>query len=591
MKKKLSFAVTAMAILGLGTLTSCHDEDFDVSTAVLQERAFEQNFIKEFGKPSADQNWDFYAQKMESIRREAGMTRATQAITVTVDTTISQPDSTKAENKYFYDIVKSVGYALEEKINNSQTGQNNYTLTSTGDFKIYAVRYAGAIETGQQYDFDFGIAYIDPDDNQEHKVSIFGRGFRNMGYYNIAHAANSNNWGNPGKAAEVKIPEGMSFYFYFDYTYPFTGGGNVSRRQHFYSNESPVFLRKADGQTFTFPEFGGTTTLLYSTDNINPVTGRDEQVMMIGLEDAWGHDNGSDSAEGTQTGWFDKDFNDVVILIEGELPVPTSKRFFTEDKKSYDWDYNDVVFDVSNTGIVLRAVGGTQPVFMRVKNRLPDSSYELVSLKADDGKTYAELHELMQAIQPQTSKRSFPLTYQRQELDGTTKTFYKPIDVAAYAMSGIDMIWFDAVQIVRWISLGNDEPHSTRLKEGEVERFANPLASAPVGGVELIVLPEYQTSYNLTEIAALDALTTLDDDNTLKGAKIIKMTEIGGIPAMWSGPVSINWMKEEKKITTGYSYFYGGGNVVEGTPQWWETGLNSDNWYQYYGDYEIPSNP
>ena len=101
----------------------------------------------------------------------------------------------------------------------------------------------------------------------------------------------------------------------------------------------------------------------------------------------------------------------------------------------------------------------------------------------------------------------------------------------------------------------------------------------------------YQTSYNLTEIAALDALTTLDDDNTLKGAKIIKMTEIGGIPAMWSGPVSINWMKEEKKITTGYSYFYGGGNVVEGTPQWWETGLNSDNWYQYYGDYEIPSNP
>ena len=66
MKKYLSFAVTAMAILGLGSLTSCHDEDFDVSTAVLQERAFEQGFIKEFGQPSADQSWDFYAQKMDS---------------------------------------------------------------------------------------------------------------------------------------------------------------------------------------------------------------------------------------------------------------------------------------------------------------------------------------------------------------------------------------------------------------------------------------------------------------------------------------------------------------------------------------------
>ena len=587
MKKTLPIAIIAASLLGLGSLSSCHDENFDVSTAVLQERAFEQDFIKEFGKPSADQNWDFYAQKMESIRRNAGMTRATMAdpIVVTVDTTISQPTSS-----YFTGIVEDIAFALEEQINNSNTGQNNYTLTSTGDFKIYAVRYAGAIETGQQYNFDFGIAYIDPADNQEHKVSIFGRGYRNKAYRDACYASNSNGWGNPGKAAEVKIPEGVSFYFYFDYTNPFRNDG-PSIRQHFYSNESPVFVRKDGVSTFTFPEFGGTTTLLYSTDHIDPVTGRDEQVMMIGLEDAWGHDNGNDDAEGTQTGWFDKDFNDVVILIEGELPVPTSKRFFTEDKKSYDWDYNDVVFDVSNTGIVLRALGGTLPVFMRVKNRLPNSSYELVSVVADDGKTYAELHELMQAIQPQTDKRTFPLTYQRQELDGTTKTFYKPIDVAAFAVSGIQMIWFDAVQIVRWISLGNDAEHSTRLKEGEVERFANPLANAPVGGVELIVLPEFKEEYNLTEIAALDALTALDDDNTLKGAKIIKMTEIGGIPAMWSGPVSINWMKEEKKITTGYSNFYGGGTVVAGTPQWWETGLNSDNWYQYVGDYEIPSNP
>ncbi|MBR5716149.1 MAG: hypothetical protein IKX59_06135 [Bacteroidales bacterium] len=584
MKKTLFLAITTLVLLTFGSFTSCQDEDFDVSTAVLQERAFEQGFIKEFGKPSADQSWDFYAQKMESIRREAGMTRATMAdpIVVTVDTTISQPT-----DKYFTDIVNDVGYALEEKINNSNTGQNNYTLTSTGDFKIYAVRYAGAIETGASYNFDFGIAYIDPADEQEHKVSIFGRGYRNKAYRDSCYAHNSNGWGNPGKAADVKIPKGISFYFYFDYTNPFRNGG-PSIRQHFYSNESPVFVRKDGVSTFTFPEFGGTTTLLYSTDHIDPVTGRDEQVMMIGLEDAWGHDNGNDDAEGTQTGWFDKDFNDVVVLIEGELPVPTSKCFFTEDKKSYDWDYNDVVFDVSNTGIVLRAVGGTLPVFLRVKNRLPNSTYELVSLKADDGKTYAELHELMRAIQPQTGKRTFPLTYQRQELDGSIGTYYKPIDVAAYEVSGIEMIWFDAVQIVRWTSLGTST-QNTRLEEDEVERFANPLVSDPVGGVELIVLPEYKTSYNLTEIAALDALTALDEDNTLKGAKIVTMTEVGGIPAMWSGPVSINWMKEEKKITTGYSNFYGGGTADDdGIPQWWENGLNSDNWYQYWGDYELP---
>ena len=86
MKKYLSFAVTAMAILGLGSLTSCQDEDFGASTAVLQERAFEQGFIKEFGQPSADQSWDFYAQKMEALGQGTGMTRATQAIGTPVPT-------------------------------------------------------------------------------------------------------------------------------------------------------------------------------------------------------------------------------------------------------------------------------------------------------------------------------------------------------------------------------------------------------------------------------------------------------------------------------------------------------------------------
>ena len=158
MKKTLPIAIIATSLVGLGSLTSCHDEDFDVSTAVLQERAFEQNFIKEFGKPSANQSWDFYAQKMESIRQKSGMTRATQAITVTVDTTISQPTQ-----KWFTDLVDDWETALEEQHDNHTVGQNSYSLTSTGDFNIYAVRYAGAIETGGQYNLDFGLAYKDKD--------------------------------------------------------------------------------------------------------------------------------------------------------------------------------------------------------------------------------------------------------------------------------------------------------------------------------------------------------------------------------------------------------------------------------------------
>ena len=71
MKKNLSIAVIATSLLGLGSLSSCHDEDFDVSTQTLKERAFNDAFIKQFGKPDANQSWDFYAQTMESVRQES----------------------------------------------------------------------------------------------------------------------------------------------------------------------------------------------------------------------------------------------------------------------------------------------------------------------------------------------------------------------------------------------------------------------------------------------------------------------------------------------------------------------------------------
>ena len=574
MKKTLPIAIIATSVLGLGCLTSCHDEDFDVSTAVLQERAFEQNFIKEFGKPSANQSWDFYAQKMESIRQKSGMTRATQAITVTVDTTISQPTQ-----KWFTDLVDDWETALEEQHDNHTVGQNSYSLTSTGDFNIYAVRYAGAIETGGQYNLDFGLAYKDKDatgKEVEVMVPIFGRGYRNKAYRDACYANNDNGWGNPGKAAEVKIPEGQQFYFYLKYTYPF-GGGYGTRTETFYSNQSPVFIRKDGSSTFTFPEFGGTSTLLYSTERIVPSEHVDEQVMIIGFEDAWGHDNGDDANERTQTGWFDRDFNDIVVIIIGKLPEPSSKRFFAEDLESFDYDYNDVVFDVSSNGIVLRAVGGSLPVFLRITNRL--------------GNTHVteELHELMKSLQkePQTAdqpdNRLKEVTYQR-ESDG--KTFYKSIDVNGYKITGKpnQNVWLDPVQIVNWEYLGTEETRHTRLNEIEVEKFGEEVNDTYKGNVELIVLPEYKESYESYDLLNITSLTTLNEDDNKNGPKIIKMSPPGTIPSMWTGTVSTMWMNELTKITLGYPYFYGGTTVGEKYYYWFERDVVPGNLYDYKDD-------
>lgn len=562
MKKTLPIAIIATSLLGC--LSSCQDEDFDVGTAVLQERAFEHSFIKEFGKPSANQSWDFFSQQMEAIRNGAGATRATSAVTFS-KRTIQQP-----KDNDFKALADSWVYSLEEGINNSQTGQNHYMLTSTGTFKIYAVNYGGGIETQSSYGLDFGLIYIDPADGSTHKENLFSSGFNTAQGFGPTYAppgSSTNQFGNPGWGREVTLTVGTKFYFYLSYTYTFSNNNHPT--QTFYSNEIPQFIRR-NGTVRSFEELGGfhyygASTLINTTEHIDETTGKDEQIIMIGFEDAWGLDG--NSQDGVPD-YDDYDFNDVVILIEGDLPVAENKRFFCEDKSKVDWDYNDVVFDVSNTGITLRAVGGTLPVWLRVTD------------KNNNIQDYGELHELMGDLQPQEIHQNEKLTFTQLDENGDLQTYYKPIDVGANPG-----LWLDPVQIAVWkISVDEGVP-STRLGEGELERFANPFADEPLGNVQLIVGSKYgQTIGQAIELATLSSDA---DDNR---PKIVTFPTPGGIPAIWSATTNVRWMKELQKITNGYKNFYGGGEVVNGVPQWWKSGLDDRYWYQFQGDYD-PDDP
>ena len=572
MKKYLSFAVSAIAILSLGSLTSCHDEDFDVSTAVLKDHAFEQNFIKEFGQPSADQSWDFYSKKLQSLREGSDLTRATMDV-VAPNFDVEQP----TDNEYFNKIVSEIGYALEERHDNSEVGQNNYSLTSTGKFKIYAVRYAGYIEIYDNYKFEIG--YIDEDNNRE--VPLFGPGFRE-GFsptileYEDQPESNDNKkiYGNPGWAAEVSIPKNTKFHFYLK-----CNDGTTNGTIHtYYSNEKPDQHRYYDNgwHTNTYVDYGGCSTLLYSAEYIDAETGKDEQVMMIGFEDAWHLGKGPDY-----------DFNDVVLLIEGQLPLPAAKRFFCEDLESYDYDYNDVVFDVMSTGIVLRAVGGSLPVFLRVTNRLGNTT------------VLGELHELMLEKQFADNNKVKKVTYKRV-VDGEEKTFYKSIDVSAYEINGFAerSVWLDPVQIVNWTRLGN-QTDFTRLDEDEQEVDKFSVDSSFPGKVELIVLDEWASSYDKTallnvqnypDFGPLDPNDGSNPINTTGGYTLISLSPAGAIPAMFIAPVSTKWMKEMQKITLGYQNFYGKIVVstnADGNPiqrYWYETAVNNDILYSFMGD-------
>jgi hypothetical protein len=122
---------------------------------------------------------------------------------------------------------------------------------------------------------------------------------------------------------------------------------------------------------------------------------------MIGFEDKW-----SDP---------DLDMNDVVVVLSSQeqtnLPAPITARYICEDMEKFDWDFNDVVFDVTNTGITLYAVGGTLPVKLKYKVTKYNTSGNVVST---DEFISPELHEVMGG-----------------EKLSEDPTLYKPINVAA----------------------------------------------------------------------------------------------------------------------------------------------------------------
>ena len=583
MKKLLLLAIATFAALALGSLSSCQDEDFGVSTPVLQQRAFEQSFIKEFGKPSPDQTWDFYAQEMNAIRSKAGSTRAKQAITVTtVD--VDQPDDAD-----FKALCDSWWDSLEEGNNNAHVGQNNYTLTSTGPFNIYAVNYGGGIETEEPRHLDFGLVYIDPDDNTHHPVPLFGTGFKdgfNPTYKSWA-GATENDCGNPGWGKRVTIPAGVRFYFYLRHTCLFCTGWNNdgswqttdTREQIFYSNQAPVFIdhdgNQMDYSFYNGRPYEGNSTLLYTTERIDEATGKDEQIMMIGFEDAWGL-----NGQNYTPNYLDLDFNDIVLIIDGELPVSDTKRFFIEDKSAFDWDYNDVVFDVSNTGIVLRAVGGTLPVWLGVTDKRGVTTWT------------EELHNLLASKQHQTIHQNHKLYYEVEVKENGTlvkKKFYKPIDVAANPG-----LWLDAEPIVRWTNSEGTRLGINANGEDEVALFANPFAANPIGDIQLLVGSDFdQTFSDAQELYALSnesSIQKLDFENYDNLPRLVSLSQAGGIPAIWSATTNVRWMQEFKKITLGYKNFYGKGEKVNGFPQWWKTNVDDTYWYQFDGDHD-PDNP
>jgi len=324
--------------LGTAVLASCNEEDFGYESKAIQ---YETNFKQTFGDVPQNQNWDFYAQAMNAVK--GGTTRAITDKNVTIsDRKTYTPDETMSA------IIASAKAALPNGDNNSAKGHQAGELVSTGDFSVYTVLYGGADEKNLFRSFSFGIEY------KGEKQELFGKSLL---------------LDNPHSYYDITIPVGESYRFYVDYSrtcWGCLGTGKVLEGLSIKDHD------KCNGT-------GSLTRIFYSDsqncrsvyDNIS--TDETTRTLVLGFEDIDLQDDACD-----------KDFNDFIVMLKGNLPLLEAKRYMCEDlgnsAKEDFLDFNDIVFDVQpsytqGTDVVLRAVGGTLPIELYVNDaKLSDAN-------------------------------------------------------------------------------------------------------------------------------------------------------------------------------------------------------------------------
>lgn len=325
MKKNLF--ILALAAIALGGVTSCSNSDdvYDPDAANNAKLAeYNQKFIETFGTPAADQDWGF------------GTTTKTRALTRTVTT---------ETGGYWGD---GYGYNLPNKITEDESknvmdyfkNTDNYSkkinLDSTELEKLF--KYGVFIQHvyGQKND-DNGTNNLVLD-----KLQIDGYDINNF---------NGNEGGGYQEVRKIVIENGQK----------------VARTQGTYTDGLKLVKTTTTPSSFTCKANDGG---YYLDESGNSIDGQRISPYIIlkyngsyylGFDyKRWGQNgNQQYNGDGIYTNW-------IIKLSPAKIVSEEVTRVFAEDLGTIgDFDFNDVVFDVTSDGkVILQAAGGTLPLYL-----------------------------------------------------------------------------------------------------------------------------------------------------------------------------------------------------------------------------------
>ena len=312
---------------GLLVLAGCQEYELERTEEVAFRHSYESNFVKTFGNVSPSQSWDLTSYAKHQ-RYMAGITRAyteyetvagTDGWYVVEDATLSWLKSNLPENYDNSDLITANVFRTEEDAAVFEVVPI-YQGTSDLRWDLWICIKEDGKEDVTQNLWSKGSGL------QRLNIPLFGGDWSDVGPN--GNTSNFLTQGVRSKPILINVPAHSTFYFYLQNTNSTLLYGTEGMKNS--SIDDPVQI--------------GALTSLPRPTNIR----EDYSAVVLACEDV------------KRSRFFsDEDFNDMVFLLTGFVPeiiyddeiryTYIRKRYLIEDFGAYDYDFNDIIVDVTQT--------------------------------------------------------------------------------------------------------------------------------------------------------------------------------------------------------------------------------------------------
>lgn len=358
-KNLLSLGGSAFAaFLFIFSFSSCHDEEVENVSELAYRHAYEDNFVKQYGEINPNQTWDFssYAKR---YKLNGALTRATMEDTYKSIATVVTDEGN------YYQVPSEITSYINTNFGTERENHAGLTqaFTLMAD-KACSFEVAYVYQGKSEPNYDLYYAIYNLNTHVLTKTYLFSKGDVYVSNNNTSYSKLGTTWDNNDapstsgysyvrtETEKIDVPANSFVYFYIKITDASTQQSGTQGNPG--SNTRQFAWVGDELASIDTPHTIGLVPIS-TPANIKAVDPSYE-AYLLAIDDFCL----TCQSKGTITDSQLKvqDFNDVMFLIAGNVPEPStvepgvikttiSKRYMIEDLYAYDYDFNDIVVDAT----------------------------------------------------------------------------------------------------------------------------------------------------------------------------------------------------------------------------------------------------